>query len=170
MYCSTPKVLHNRGGGGGGVSPQPPPVCSIHLDDVTAATVQRRQCAHHTLATGGEEREWWSQFSEWGLLGGHDWQRPVEGIWPGHRGYTPTLYEKCHGINDHRWLESSIMRVFFNTNVITFFYLNGGAQSKKKTGDTTVLIKKASLNKYVIEKSLKISNNLLYHQVTLYYR
>ncbi len=25
------------------------------------------------------------------------------GIWPGHRGYTPTLYEKCRGIfNDHR--------------------------------------------------------------------
>ncbi len=25
------------------------------------------------------------------------------GIWPGHRGYTPTLYEKCHGMfNDHR--------------------------------------------------------------------
>ncbi len=25
------------------------------------------------------------------------------GIWPGHRGYTPTLYEKCHGtLNDHR--------------------------------------------------------------------
>ncbi len=22
----------------------------------------------------------------------------MEGIWPGHRGYTPTLYEKCHGI------------------------------------------------------------------------
>ncbi len=23
--------------------------------------------------------------------------------WPGHRGYTPTLYEKCHEIfNDHR--------------------------------------------------------------------
>ncbi len=40
-----------------GVSPQPPPVCSIHLDDVTAATGQRRQCAHHTPATGGEERE-----------------------------------------------------------------------------------------------------------------
>ncbi len=32
----------------GGVSPQPPPVCSIHLDDATAATGQRRQCAHHT--------------------------------------------------------------------------------------------------------------------------
>ncbi len=25
------------------------------------------------------------------------------GIWPGHRGYNPTLYEKCHGIlKDHR--------------------------------------------------------------------
>ncbi len=41
----------------GGLSPQPPPVCSIHLDDATAATGQRRQCAHHTPATGGEERE-----------------------------------------------------------------------------------------------------------------
>ncbi len=41
----------------GGVSPQPPPVCSIHLDDATAATGQRRQSAHHTPATGGEERE-----------------------------------------------------------------------------------------------------------------
>ncbi len=61
---------------GGGVSPQPPPVCSIHLDDATAATAQRRQCAHHTPATGGEEREiepiklmgiirrpWWSEAS-----------------------------------------------------------------------------------------------------------
>ncbi len=44
-------------GGGGGVSPQPPLVCSIHLDDATAATGQRRQYAHHTPATGGEERE-----------------------------------------------------------------------------------------------------------------
>ncbi len=44
-------------GGRGGVSPQSPPVCSIHLDDVTAATVQRHQCAHHTPATAGEERE-----------------------------------------------------------------------------------------------------------------
>ncbi len=41
----------------GRVSPQPPPVCSIHLDDATAATGQRRQCAHHTPATGGEERD-----------------------------------------------------------------------------------------------------------------
>ncbi len=127
------------------VSSQPPPVCSIRLVDVTTATGQRRQCAHHTPATGGEERESKSQSSGcshhtpatggeeresksqssgcshhtpatggeeresksqssgWGFLGGHDWQGPVEGIWPGHRGYTPTLYEKCHGIfNDHR--------------------------------------------------------------------
>ncbi len=40
-----------------GVSPQPPPVRSIHLDDATAATAQQRQYAHHTPATGGEERE-----------------------------------------------------------------------------------------------------------------
>ncbi len=39
------------GGRGGGISPQPPPVCSIHLDDATAATGQQHQCA-----TGGEER------------------------------------------------------------------------------------------------------------------
>ncbi len=39
------------------VSPQPPPVCSIHLDDATAAKGQRHQCAHHTPATGGDERE-----------------------------------------------------------------------------------------------------------------
>ncbi len=40
-----------------GISPQPPPVYSIHLDDATAATGQRCQCAHHTPATGREERE-----------------------------------------------------------------------------------------------------------------
>ncbi len=34
----------------GGGSTQPPPMCSIHLDDATAATGQRHQCA-----TGGEE-------------------------------------------------------------------------------------------------------------------
>ncbi len=70
------------------VSPQPSPVCSTHLDDATAATRQRCQCAHHTPATGGEERESLSQSSGWGLLGGHDWQGPVVGIWPGHRDYT----------------------------------------------------------------------------------
>ncbi len=29
-----------------------------------------------------------SQSSGWELLGGHDWQGPVVGIWPGLRGYT----------------------------------------------------------------------------------
>ncbi len=81
-----------------GGSPQPPPVCSIHLDDATAATGQRRQCAHHTPATDGErviEAIQWMEIIKR--------QGPVGGIWPGHRGYTPTLYEKCHGIfNDHR--------------------------------------------------------------------
>ncbi len=58
LYCVllyTQSTLQSCGGGG--VSPQPPPLCSIHLDDATAATAQRRQCAHHTPATGGEERE-----------------------------------------------------------------------------------------------------------------
>ncbi len=48
---------------GGGASPQPPPVCSIHLDNVTASTGQRRQCTHHTPATGGEEKVSLSQSS-----------------------------------------------------------------------------------------------------------
>ncbi len=53
MYCCKPKALYNHVG----ISPQPPPVCSIHLDDTATATGQRHQCAHHTPATGGEERE-----------------------------------------------------------------------------------------------------------------
>ncbi len=83
-----------------GVSPQPPPVCSIHLDEATAATAQRRQCAHHTPATGGEERV--IEPIKWmGIIRRPWWSEA--GIWPGHRGYTPTLYDECHGIfNDHR--------------------------------------------------------------------
>ncbi len=85
LYCVLRYTQTALQSWGGGVSPQPPPVCSIYLDDATAVTGQRRQS------------------SGLGLLGGHDWQGPVEGIWTGHRGYTPTLYEKCHGIfNDHR--------------------------------------------------------------------
>ncbi len=37
------------GGGGGGVSPQPPPVCSILLDDMTAATDSRFVCVTYTI-------------------------------------------------------------------------------------------------------------------------
>ncbi len=56
LYCV---LLYTKGAlqSCGGDSPEPPPVCSIHLDDATTATGQRRQCAHHTPATGGEERE-----------------------------------------------------------------------------------------------------------------
>ncbi len=46
------QITYNHMGGS-----LPPPVCSIHLDDATAATGQRRQSAHHTPGTGGEERE-----------------------------------------------------------------------------------------------------------------
>ncbi len=57
LFTTNLKYILQSCGGGGGVSPQPPPVYSIHLDDATAATAQRRQCADHTPATGGEERE-----------------------------------------------------------------------------------------------------------------
>jgi len=54
MYYSTPKALYNHIR----VSLlNPPPVFSIHLDDATVTRVQRRQCAHHTPAIGGEEKE-----------------------------------------------------------------------------------------------------------------
>ncbi len=72
LYCVllyTQSALQSYGGGS---LLKLPPVCSIHLDDTTAATGQRCQCAHHTPATGGEERESLSQSSGWGLLGGHD--------------------------------------------------------------------------------------------------
>ncbi len=86
----------------GGVSPQPPPVCSIHLDDATAATGQRRQCAHHTPATGGEERE--SEPIKWMGIIRRPWlTRASGGNLTRTPGLHPTLYEKCHGIfNDHR--------------------------------------------------------------------
>ncbi len=97
MYCCTPKALYNHVGG---VSLQPPPVCSIHLDDATAATGQQHQCAHHTPATGGEERE--IEPIKWMRI----IRRPV-GQWRKFGqdpGVTPLLfYKKCHVIfNDHR--------------------------------------------------------------------
>ncbi len=102
VYCCTPKVLYNHvGGWGGGVSPQPPSVCSVHLDDAMAATAQWLRSPQTSYRWRGERII--EPIKCMGLLGDHDRQEPVEGIWPGHRGYTPTLYEKCHGIfNDHR--------------------------------------------------------------------
>ncbi len=87
----------------GGVSPQPPPVCSIHLDDATAATGQQRQCAHHTPDTGGEERE--IEPIKWMGIIRRPWlTRASGGNLARTPGVTPLLfYEKCHGIfNDHR--------------------------------------------------------------------
>ncbi len=69
-FLGTQCALHRRG-----ESPHPPPVCSIHLDDVTAAIL--RQNTHHTPAY------WWrgdrvmKPISVWGLLRGHDGQRPI---------------------------------------------------------------------------------------------
>ncbi len=73
-----------------GVSLQPPPVCSIHLDDATAATAQRRQCAHHTPATGGEERDRANQ------VDGDYWEAMIDkGQWREFgqdTGVTPLLF------------------------------------------------------------------------------
>ncbi len=86
---------------GRGGSPRPPPMCSIHLDDATAAILC--QNAHHTPVY------WWrgdrvmKSISVWGWLGGHDGQRPV-GEFGLDAGITPLLFFKGHpGIfNDHR--------------------------------------------------------------------
>ncbi len=51
---------------------QPPPVCSLHLDDTTAAILH--QNAHHTPSY------WWrvmKSISVWGWLGGYDGQSPM---------------------------------------------------------------------------------------------
>ncbi len=51
LYCVllyTQSALQLYGGGA---------LLNHHLDDVTAATGQRRQAGHQTPATGGEERE-----------------------------------------------------------------------------------------------------------------
>ncbi len=84
-----------------GVSPRPPPVCSIHLDDATAAKL--RQNAHHTPAY------WWrgdrvmKPISVWGWLRGHDGQRPM-GKFGQDARVTPLLFFEGHpGIfYDHR--------------------------------------------------------------------
>ncbi len=97
-FLDTQSALHCEG-----ESPHSPPVCSIHLDDATAAIL--RQNAHHTPAY------WWrgdrvmKPISVWGLLGGHDGQEANDQIWQGCQGYTLLFFFfKGHpGIfNDHR--------------------------------------------------------------------
>ncbi len=85
-----------------GESPQSPPMCSIHLDDATAAIL--RQNAHHTPPS-----YWWrgdrvmKTISVWELLGGHDGQR-LMGKFGHDAGVTPLLFFEGHpGIfNGHR--------------------------------------------------------------------
>ncbi len=72
-------------------SPQPPPMCSIHLDDVTAAILC--QNAQHTPAY------WWrgdrvmEPISVWRWLGGHDGQRPMD-EYGQDAGVTPYFFSK----------------------------------------------------------------------------
>ncbi len=95
-FLGTQSALHRKG-----ESPQPPPMCSIHPYDATAAIL--RQNAHHTPAY------WWrgdrvmKTIGVWGLLGGHDGQRPV-GKFGHDSGVTPLLFFEGHSgiFNDHR--------------------------------------------------------------------
>ncbi len=86
---------------GGGVSPQPPPVCSIHLDDATAATVHNGASAltTHQLQVERRERE-----IQWMGIIRRPWlTRACGGNLARTLGNTPTHSEKCHAIfNDHR--------------------------------------------------------------------
>ncbi len=104
LYCVllyTQSTLQSYGGGGGSL---------LNHHQCAASTGMMRRLQQDNGASAltthqlqVERRERLSQSRGWGLLGGHDWQGPVEEIWSGHRGYTPTLYEKCHGIfNIHR--------------------------------------------------------------------
>ncbi len=95
-----------------------------------ASISQWRQCAHHTPATGGEEREWWSQSSGWGLLGGHDGQMPVEWIYQ-DTGVTPLLFTRSAmrflmttESQDPRFNVSSERRCFLTVFKIQELYLS----------------------------------------------
>ncbi len=85
---------------GGGESPHPPPVCSIHLDDATAAIL--RQNAQHTPAY-----RWRGDSDEvnqcMGMIRRPWWSEANGEIWPGCRGYTLLFFEGHPGIfNDYR--------------------------------------------------------------------
>ncbi len=86
FFLSTQCALHCQG-----ESPHPPPMCSIHLDDATAAIVH--QNAHYTPAY------WWrgdrvmKPISVWGWLRGHDNQRPA-GEFGQDAGVTPYSFSK----------------------------------------------------------------------------
>ncbi len=76
-------------------------MCSIHLDDATAAIV--RQNDHHTPAYWWRRERVMKPIIVWGLLGDHDGQRSM-GKFGQDAGVKPLLFFKWHpGIfNDHR--------------------------------------------------------------------
>ncbi len=81
-FLSNQSALHIMG-----ESPQPPPMCSIHLDDATAAIL--RQNAHHRPAY------WWR--------GDHDGQRPMGKFGQDAEVISLLFFEGHPGIfNDHR--------------------------------------------------------------------
>ncbi len=89
-------LLHERG-----ESLQPPPVCSIHLDDATAAIL--RPNAHHTPACWWRGDRLMKPINVWGWLWGHDGQGPM-GKFGQDAGVKPLLFFERHlGIfKDHR--------------------------------------------------------------------
>ncbi len=92
-FLCTQSALHSKG-----LYPHPPPVCSIHLDDATAAIlhqnahhtpVERRQSDEANQCMGMIRRPWWSEDN------GH--------VLPGCRGCTLLFLEGHPGIfNDHK--------------------------------------------------------------------
>ncbi len=58
-FLGTQSALHRKG-----EPPQPPPMCSIHLDDATAAIL--RQNAHHTPAYWCREDRVMKPINVWG--------------------------------------------------------------------------------------------------------
>ncbi len=90
VYCCTPKVLYNHVGGGGGISSTTTSVQHpLGWCDGCHRTTAPVRSPHTSYRWRGERV---IEPIKWmGLLGGHDWHGPVVGIWPGHRGYTPTI-------------------------------------------------------------------------------
>ncbi len=87
-----------------GVCPQPPSVFSIHLDDATAATGQRRQCAHHTSYRWRGERV--IEPIQWMGIIRRPWLTRARGVTPEFgqdTGLHPySLREVAWIFNDHR--------------------------------------------------------------------
>ncbi len=117
VYCCTPKALYNHVGGGLSSTTTSVQHPLGWFDSCYRSTAP--VCSPHTSYRWRGERV--IEPIKWMEIIRRPYrQGPVGGIWPGHRGYTPTLYEKCHGIfNDHResgpWFNVSSERRCFLT-------------------------------------------------------